>query len=157
MISFFVSCQSSNVFLVSSESFFFGLLTTGNQYPTSDWVHQCPQNKPQSWHHQRRNPLQGKTQIVMVVHVVDGMFLHTVWTALTLLSAHGAHHSWHRGPLRTVEPLLLEGQVRTFPPAVCLKLAINIIYCHYRYYSSIVMSSPQNWSQSTHRLTASYY
>lgn len=31
---------------------------------------------------------------------------------LTLLSAHGAHRSWHRGPLWTVEPPLLEGQVR---------------------------------------------
>lgn len=40
------------------------------------------------------------------------MFLHPVLTALTLLSAHGAHHRRHRGPLWAVEPLLLERQVR---------------------------------------------
>lgn len=42
----------------------------------------------------------------------DLMCFRAVLTCLTLLSAHGAHHSWHRGPLWTVEPPLLEGQVR---------------------------------------------
>lgn len=29
-----------------------------------------------------------------------------------VVSADGTHHRWHRGPVRTVESLLLEGQVR---------------------------------------------
>ena len=33
-----------------------------------------------------------------------------------LLSGNGAHAVWNRGPLWTVESLLLEGQVRTSPP-----------------------------------------
>lgn len=59
-----------------------------------------------------------------------GMFLRTVLTGLTLLSAHGAHRSWHRRPLWTVEPLLLEGQVRTvsrflFAHSACLFTVIE--------------------------------
>ncbi len=83
---------------------------TGHQYSTSDWVHQRPQNQQKSRHHQRRDSLQGKLHTVIVVNVI--MCLHTVLTGLTVLLGHGAHHSWHRGPLWTVESLLLEGQVR---------------------------------------------
>lgn len=60
------------------------------------------------------------TQIVIIVHLVDSIFLDMVLTALTLLLAHGAHCSRHRGSLWTVGPLLLERQVRTFAYSFCL-------------------------------------
>lgn len=54
-----------------------------------------------------------------------------VLICLPLLSAHGAHHSWHRGPVWTVEPPLLEGQVRqrfSEPgPSFCVVLLDNAI------------------------------
>lgn len=58
------------------------------------------------------------TRLVIILYAIDGLLLRTVVTALSLPSAHGAHHIGHRGPLWTVEPLLLEGQVRTFPVSV---------------------------------------
>lgn len=88
--------------------------SAGHQHSTFDWVHQRPQNQPQSGHHQRGGSLQGTWRAAIAVHVARGMFLHPVLTALTLLSAHGAHHRRHRGPLWAVEPLLLERQVRAF-------------------------------------------
>ena len=52
---------------------------------------------------------------------------------LTLLSAHGAHQSWHRGPLWPVEPPLLEGQVRqSFSepgPSFCVLCFVWQFYC----------------------------
>lgn len=86
-------------------------LSAGHQHSAADWVHQCSQNQSQSRHHQCWDSLQGKSEASACCKY-DLMCCRAVLTCLTLLSAHGAHHSWHRGPLWTVEPPLLEGQVR---------------------------------------------
>lgn len=133
------------------------LFSTGHQYSTFDWVHQRPQNQPQSWHHQCGDSLQGMhtAQIAIAVKVACSMFLQTVLTGLTLLSAHGAHHGWHRGPLWPVEPLLLEGQVRTvsrflFAHSACLFTVMsdlqNVHMTHF-----IINHSLLNWFMSLKR------
>ena len=91
----------------------------GNQYQTSDWAHQRPQNQPQPWHHQFGDSLQGTTvaSYWQACRRFHSTCQHALLNGLCfLLSGNGAHAFWNRGPLRTVESLLLEGQVRTCPP-----------------------------------------
>lgn len=122
-------------------------LSTGHQHSTFDWVHQRPQNKPQPWHHQCGGSLQGMSQIMIVAHVAGGMFsLHAVLTGLTLLSAHGPHHSRHRRPLWPVEPLLLEGQVRTLAFIYHMLLMNNQCkHTHYSPHLTCFISSRLKW------------